>query len=131
MISQQSGDETELGVHPALLKPAGLGHQQTHGHRHRDHHARGGDDVRQTALHQAVLLAERSLQLRGELFGFSVVNEQPNQIEEACKPNDDTNDVECLEPEIGLRWQSHECTTRQPTIRRVQPSPSRNCEALA
>ena len=129
MISQQSCHKGKLGVHPALLKPGRLGNQQTNRHRNRNHHPRGRDDVGEALLHQAVLLLEGHAQFWFQLFSFNVIDEQPHQIEEACKPNHNTNDVECFEPEIGLRGKRHHKERYELTIGRVQVIESRNASA--
>ena len=108
VVSQQGRHKTELGVHPALLKPGGLGQQQPDGHRYRHSHSRRGDDVGEPFLHQGVLIAERLLQFRRQFLRFNVIDEQAHQIEEARKPHHDPNDVQGLEPEVGLGRKRHQ-----------------------
>ena len=108
VIGQQGQDEGQLGVHPALLKPGGIGDQESNGHGHRHDHSRRRDDVGEPLLHQAVLGLEGILEGRLELFGFPVIDEQPHQIKQASEPNHHPDDVQGLEPEVGLRGKSRQ-----------------------
>ena len=78
MIGQQGRHESQLGVHPALLQPGGIHAQQASRTHHCDHHAGGGDDVGQTAFHQAVLGLESRPQGFLQLLSLAVIDEQPH-----------------------------------------------------
>ena len=112
VIGKQQRHKAEFGVHPALLEPAGLGDEQTDSHGYSHHHSRGCDDVRQATFHQGVLLLKRLLQLLVKIIGFHVIDEQPHQIEQACKPNHYAHNVEGLEPQVRLGGQGdHGCVS--------------------
>ncbi len=125
VISQQGSHKSKFCVHPALLKPRGLSQQQADGHRDSHSHTGRGDDVGETFLHQGVLIPERLLQFRRQLLGFDVVDEQAHEIKETRKPHHNPNDVQGLEPEIGLGRERHQHSRSEATLRRVQVSPSR------
>ena len=102
VVGQQQGHEGQLHMQPALVQPTGIGGQQADGHGHRHHHAGGGDDVGQPLLHQRVLGLEHRLGIGAEGVRLHVVDEETHQIEQPGKPHHHPDDVEGLEPEIGL-----------------------------
>ena len=83
------------------MQPGRLHTQEPDRHGHCHNHPGCGDDVRQTPFHQSVLSFEGLPERRFQGFCFAVIDEQANQIKKTCKPDNHSDHMQGLEPEIS------------------------------
>jgi hypothetical protein len=97
VVHHQDAHQEQLGVHPRVAAADAVLDQERAAEEQRKHRRRRHDAVEQAALHHLEALDTDGV------GGTDVVNEQSRQIENACEPGDDEDDVEGLDPEHARR----------------------------